>query len=435
MTFDQSKHPRGLYPSDSGQFPLPARDESTIALGAGGWPDHDHRVVPWVARTRASAREDRMLTAITVSMPPLIAGLEYVVPPRLVADVEEAARSITDLDARSGDRLASLGAFLIRTESVSSSKIEYIDASIEDLARAMAGSKANDSATSMLSAASAISEMVDDAGRRRIIDLGTMLTAHKRLMKDDPLDGPFAGRLRQVQNWIGGNNASPIGAVHVPPPPEYVPGYMSDLLQFANRDDVPVIAQAAIVHAQFESIHPFTDGNGRIGRALINAVFRRRNLTRTTITPIASALIARREHYFDLINSYRDGQLDPFVHSLAFSARVASAASADSATVLRELPDYWASLSKSRAGSTASSLIGMLLDQPVLSANAAQTLTGASATSVGAAMDALERDGIVREITGRKRDRVWAATEVMAELDKLTQAIARAVIAAGPKMP
>ena len=81
--------------------------------------------------------------------------------------------------------------------------------------------------------------------------------------------------LRTVQNWIGGSDYSPRDALYVPPPPDTVHAYMNDLTEFANRTDIPVLIQAAIAHAQFESIHPFTDGNGRIGRALINTIFRR----------------------------------------------------------------------------------------------------------------------------------------------------------------
>ena len=108
-------------------------------------------------------------------------------------------------------------------------------------------------------------------------------------MRDDPGESAYAGRLRDMQNWIGGSDHSPRGALYVPPPPETVADYLADLLDYANRDDVPTLVQAAIAHAQFESIHPFTDGNGRIGRALINTVLRRRGATTRVVIPLASA--------------------------------------------------------------------------------------------------------------------------------------------------
>jgi hypothetical protein len=146
----------------------------------------------------------------------------------------------------------------------------------------MIGLKASADARSMVAAADAVQDMVDDAGHTGAIRMEAMLAAHRTLMKDDPLDGQHAGKFRDVQNWIGGSDYSPRGAIHVPPPPELVPELMEDLFVFCNRTDVPIMAQAAIAHAQFESIHPFTDGNGRIGRALIGAFSRRRKLTRNT---------------------------------------------------------------------------------------------------------------------------------------------------------
>ncbi len=395
------------------------------------WPVHDHKTVPWTSRSRRGSREDRMLTETVVALPPAIAELDYVTPPDLVAELEEANRSITALDSGAGRITHALGGFLLRTESVASSKIEHIEASTEDYARAIAGIKANENATSMVAATKAIGTMIDDAGRTGRITLQSILGAHEILMRDDPYDGQYAGRFRDVQNWIGGSDYSPVGAVHIPPPPDTVDDYMSDLLEFANRDDVAVIAQAAIAHAQFESIHPFTDGNGRIGRALINAILRRRGLTTSTVSPIATAMAARREQYFELVNRYRDGQIDPFVRSLAQSARIASHAGEASAIALAELPAEWVRMSRPRAGSTAAAILGLLLEHPVLSADDAAHLTGASSSSAYDAMDKLERDGVIYEVTSRKRNKVWAATEVLAELDLLAKRIADEVHALG----
>src|SRR5215469_769229 len=99
---------------------------------------------------------------------------------------------------------------------------------------------------------------------------------------------------------------------------------MADLTEFANRTDIPVQLQAAIAHAQFESIHPFTDGNGRIGRALINTILRRRGATTHVVVPLASALVARRDDYFDALDSYRSGDLGPLLGTFVRSARISA---------------------------------------------------------------------------------------------------------------
>lgn len=134
---------------------------------------------------------------------------------------------------------------------------------------------------------------------------------------------------------------APRDALYVPPPPETVPAYMDDMIEFANRTDIPVLIQPAVAHAQFESIHPFTDGNGRIGRALINTIFRRRGATTRLVIPLASALVAYRERYFGALNTYRNGDLRPLIVTFANSAKTAAAKSCTTAERVAEIPIEW----------------------------------------------------------------------------------------------
>ncbi len=145
---------------------------------------------------------------------------------------------------------------------------------------------------------------------------------------------------------------APRGALYVPPPPDTVDAYLADLNTFVNRDDLPALVQAAIAHAQFESIHPFTDGNGRIGRALINTVLRRRGATTGVVIPMASSLVAHRERYFDALNAYRLGQVRPLLTSFAQAARAAAAESRITAVRLGQIPAEWEN-SWARSGAPA----------------------------------------------------------------------------------
>lgn len=397
------------------------------------WPSHTIERRPWRQSRRAGTRADRMLAEIDVSIPPLIAALDYHLDPALRDEAAATEFDIAYAEGAAGTRLGALGRFLIQTESVSSSKIEQIDATTRDFARALAGSNANESASSMVAATAALSEMVSAAGDSGAITLDDILAAHHTLMRDDPHDGMHAGALRTVQNWILGSDYSPRGAIHIPPPPELVAEYMTDLLAYANRDDVPALVQAAVVHAQFESIHPFTDGNGRIGRALINAVLRRRGITRRSVVPVATAMVADRDEYFRLINDYRAGRLGPFVASLVRSAATATRETLVTARRFHELPAEWAALVAPRSGSAAEKLIAGLVDHPVLGIAEAMAITATSAPSTYGAMEVLEETGIVDEITGRVRDKVWASSEVLAELDDLARRIAEHVTDARDK--
>jgi len=118
---------------------------------------------------------------------------------------------------------------------------------------------------------------IDEATTPGRFLLRNVLSIHQRLMARAP-NARIAGHIRTVQNWIGGNDYNPCSADFVPPPPEYVDDLMTDLCEAVNEDILPQLVQAALAHAQFETIHPFDDGNGRTGRALIHVILRRRGL-------------------------------------------------------------------------------------------------------------------------------------------------------------
>jgi len=180
-----------------------------------------------------------MLRTITVSLPPMIADQDLTLDSYLATDVELAMREISKLDATHGADLEALGVLLLRTESVASSKIEAVEASLDDYARALHGIRTNSSAVSMGAATTALDTMINDVTHHDRVELAAITSAHDVLMRDDPGEAPYAGRLRTIQNWIGGSNHSPRGALYVPPPPNTVPDYMTDLLTFANRNDLP----------------------------------------------------------------------------------------------------------------------------------------------------------------------------------------------------
>lgn len=393
------------------------------------WPAHRHEARPWQQRQRGGSRDDRTMTEVTVALPPSIAARTVPVGAALAAEMEEALAEIVALDQAHAEQLDALGILLLRTESVASSKIELVEAGVDDYARALHGSQANSSATSMVAATTALGALLEDTDHDGRIQTDALLAAHRALMINDPSECGYAGRWRDMQNWIGGSDHSPRNALYVPPPPETVPAAIADLLMFANRDDVPVLAQAAVAHAQFESIHPFTDGNGRIGRALINAILRRRRATTRVVVPLASALVAHRDRYFEMLGAYRTGRLEPLISSFATASRIAAAESRLTARRLAEAPDEWADLlGRVRAGSAADKLLALLPVRPVLSADDACGAIDAPASSVYAAIERLHEAGVLRPLTHRKRNQVWGASLILDELDDLGLRIARAAI-------
>lgn len=369
-----------------------------------------------------------MLRSVAVAIPPLIAQQSYAPTPAMTAAAERALVEVATTDSAAGGQSRALGRFMLRTESVASSKIERISASASDYARALAGSRANASATSMVAASAALHRLVERAGTTGRVSVADLLDAHRTLMADDASESAYAGRLRDMQNWIGGSDHSPRDALYVPPPPDLVASLVDDLVEWVNRDDVPVFAHIAIAHAQFESIHPFTDGNGRIGRALVSAMLRRRGVTKVAVMPLASGILAVRDEYFDALTAYRHGDPTPIIDITVRAARVAAIESRTSIDALRELPAEWRSLVGARAGSAADRLVDAFLDDPVMSADEAAAAAGGAPAAAYAALDRLTEAGVISEITGRKRDRVWAATDALAELDDLDRRIQRRML-------
>jgi Fic family protein len=382
------------------------------------WPAHTARVEPWTSTSRRGTRDDRTLTEVTVSIPPMIA--EVVVPVIAERDLARARYEAADLERVADGVLSPLAGFLIRMESVASSRIEHVEASPVAFAGAIGGLKENTSAMSMVAAGTAITKLIDASSTT--ITLDKILAAHKALMQDDPdvSERPYAGRIRDIQNWIGGSHYSPSGALYVPPPAQAVPALLEDLIAFSNRDDVEPVTQAAIAHAQFESIHPFTDGNGRIGRALIGAILRRRGVTPHTVLPVASALAADTTHYFSLLTAYRTGNADPIVTDLALCVETAAREARGTARAFAHYEDAWREQADPRPGSAADRLLPVLLTLPVFTVEQlAAELEDTPERSVYRAVQALEERGIVEAVTERVRGRAYAAVDVLDEFEDL----------------
>jgi Fic family protein len=394
---------------------------------ASSWPPHTSESRPWKQSVRGGTIDDRKFREVVVSLPPLIAEANFWCSPGLTSEMEESLREISALDSTHGEHLRALETLLLRTESVASSKIESVEAGIDDYARALHGIRSNDSAISMAAATEALTELIHSVERGRDVKLTSILRAHAALMKNDPHEQAYAGRVRDMQNWIGGSDHSPRGALYIPPPPETVDEYLADLVAFTNRADIPVLAQAAIAHAQFESIHPFTDGNGRIGRALINTVLRRRGATHGVVVPLASALVARKETYFELLGDYRHGTPETIIAGFAKASGIAAAESQITAHRIGEFPERWlARLGGVRSGSAAQRLLSLLTAQPIFSAEEAEDMLGGATSSVYGAIERLRSAGILRPLTDRKRNQVWGVVDMLDELDDLGVRIAGA---------
>lgn len=370
---------------------------------------------PWRQEFRGGTIDDRKFAEVRVSVPTRISTVDLHLPTELATLSETAIRAISRLDAEHSRTLIPLSYLLLRSESIASSKIESEEAPIDDFVRALHGARSNSSATAMAAATGALDLLTSGT-----ISADSVSHAHRLLLKDDAGEAHFAGRHRPMQNWIGGSDHSPRGAIYVPPPPESVPELMDDLLTFAQRENLPAIAQAAVAHSQFEAIHPYTDGNGRIGRAVAAGILHSRGVTTGITVPLAAALVEVRDRYFGALNAYHSGDAGPVITLWCKSSMIAAEEAQLTAHRLAALPSEWRELTgHPRENSAAARILTYLAADPVFTIDDLEDSLGLSSTSTNRAVSALVEAGILRGLTSRKRNQVWGAGDVLAELEDL----------------
>jgi len=245
-------------------------------------------------------------------------------------------------------------------------------------------------------------------------------------MRDEPRTRP--GRLREEQNWIGGRLSNPSDAAYVPPPEDLVAALLADLLEFMARDDLPAVAQAAIAHAQFETIHPFVDGNERIGRCLIHVVLRRRGVAPRFVPPVSIALAARPGAYVDGLVTFREGRTSDWIASFAGATHDAAVAAVELADQVAALQVEWVvRAGRPRAGSAAAKLIALLPALPVLSAPTARVAIGVSQQQTLAGLKTLADAGVITQISHGTYDRQYAASELFDLVTRYEEQVLRSV--------
>jgi Fic family protein len=381
-------------------------------------------------------RSSRTSFRYSAFLPDPIYQLETHVTDAVVAEIEAAAVGVRELQSSPTFRgLEAVGRQLLRAEALASSRIEGLEASQRRIARALATDEDRDeTARSVIANISAMQLAVDIATATRELTVDDILAVHERLMVL-PRERRFAGRLRDVQNWIGRGD-SPRDAEFVPPPEDQVPGLMTDLVAYLNRNDLSPIAQAAVAHAQFETVHPFVDGNGRTGRALIHIVLRRGRVASRIVPPVSVVLATNRSRYVEGLTAYRQGDLNAWLLFFARSLSDAAAASRRLGQRLSELEASWTEEVRPRRGSGAERLIGSLAAHPMLTVNVAREAIGGTFQSVNAAIGRLESAGILQSVRGDwRRNRLWECPEILAVLDEFEAQSALPTRTAEPPRP
>lgn len=359
-------------------------------------------------------------------VPEPLTGAGFDLPAPVAGVVSDAEQAIMSLNADADPALRPLARLLLRTESIASSKVEGLQVGIRQLARSESkletGGRTSATVREVLGNIDAMQLAVDEATAANKIGLDHVTDIHRVLMARSPRP-EIAGMVRTGQNWIGGNDYNPCDADFVPPPPEHVHELLEDLCAFMQDESLPPIVQAALAHAQFETIHPFDDGNGRVGRALIHVLLRRRRIASAYVPPISVVLASQRERYIEGLTAYRSGEVVAWVeHFAAAAARSAGLAKAYLGAVT-DLMDEWREILSAgaapRSDAAAWAVIDVLPAHPVLTAPMAQAATGRAKAAIHNAIEQMVEAGVLEPVSSGKRNRSYEAAGLLALLEGL----------------
>lgn len=356
-------------------------------------------------------------------VPDKIAREDFTLASATAALCERAAGAVRDLNtgAPSLTSLEGLARQLLRSEALASSRIEGLSISPRKLAQAQLEGQGDNRALEVLANMRAMEEAVrigESAGEITPADIQAI---HRELAIVPPLDR-IAGQFRNEQGWIGG--ATPADADYVGPPYKQVKSLVADLCRFVNRDDISPIAQAAIAHAQFELIHPFGDGNGRVGRCLIHVIFRRRGIATTYVPPVSLVLGANKDAYIAGIQNFAADRVDDWVAQFARAVELAADSAENFSRQVAELQNAWRKqLGPVRSDAAALRIIDDLPSFPFITSAIVQERTGRSDVAALRALAQLEIAGVLTRHQNRRKGDSWEAKELFELLGKFEQAV------------
>ncbi|MBS5826843.1 MAG: Fic family protein [Actinomyces sp.] len=390
----------------------------------------------WEADPTLPGRANRRGGSYWYYLPDRLTTLQVSISPQLSEEIAAVERRVLALAQADGiTELEDLSRFLLRSEAIASSQIEGIVPAAKQVALAEIGEAEDirgisDAAKLVARNMTVVREASDRLARSQGVAITDLEQLQRALLG---ADHPAVG-IRTVQNWVGTSNYHPIGAEYVPPAPRLVPDLLEDLLSYLNGATHGPLVQAALVHAQFESIHPFVDGNGRVGRALIHTVLTRRGLTSSRLLPVSLVLATFREQYVAALNDLRfegSPEAPENARRIAEWIRIFSRAVDEAVTQAEDLraqllllAEQWRGQLEAfraannytralRSDSGVARILGRLAGTPVLTVKTASQIYGLSVQNASEALTQLADAGIFSTRSIARGTTAFIANEVL----------------------
>ena len=382
------------------------------------WPSVTFETCPWVRNPDELAfipksRRRKILSTYEAAVPASIARQQVALPPSLRERIAEVEIVMARFDQAQLPRGYNLPALILRSESSSSSQIERLTSSVRNVALAELSDKAPSNARLIAGNLAAMREALSQRGP---LSIESICTVHDTLMKDT---GEAYG-LRDEQVWIGGTPYSPHGALFVPPHPRRVHACLDDLVLFSLREDIPAVAKAAIMHAQFETIHPFTDGNGRTGRALLHRTLAYDEALLHVTLPISAGLLHDVNAYMQALDAYHEGDIAQIIARLTDALELAVTIGARMANQVDEVIDSWHATDTGRSDSASHRLPELLVEQPVVNTSYVARKLGVSDRTARTVIESACERGVLTKMGNARRGAFYQAAALLDILEEVS---------------
>ncbi|GAA3340070.1 Fic family protein [Curtobacterium pusillum] len=345
-------------------------------------------------------------------MPPSIAHRALRLSDDVAVLADEASTALARFDTSLASEVAPFAALLLRSEAAASSQIEHLTASARQIFTAELGGVGKRNASEIVSNTRAMRTAIELSDQ---LTTDTVLAMHEVLMEHDRRHE--AGRFREEPVWIGTSGRSPVGAQYVAPSWERVPALVDDVMAFARRLDLPRLAQVAVTHAQFETIHPFTDGNGRTGRALLQAMLRSNELTQNVTVPVSAGLLTDTDGYVRALTAYRRGEIEPIIRRVAEASFEAVANARELVDEIASIRARWRDALTARRDSGVWRALDVVARQPVLNASALAAGMGVEPKNAYPHLDRLVEAGILARKNEYQQGVIFRNDEILRALD------------------
>ena len=375
-----------------------------------------------VTRGAPAGRRVRCLEGYTAFLPnPLPPPLSWT--PALVSALSEADRAVGRLAGEWG-RLPNPHLLIrpfVRREAVLSSRIEGTQATLGELLAAEAGAVVDRSPADLREVGNYVVALEHGIERLKSLPLSLRLVRelHARLMKGVRGDQATPGEFRRSQNWVGPPGCTLANATYVPPPPHEMVQALGEWEKFLHEKSLPPLVQVALAHYQFEAIHPFLDGNGRVGRLMITLFLVERVILPAPLLYLSAFFEATRQDYYDHLRGVTDrGEWEAWLEYFLNGAARQAEDAISRAERINALLDRWRRAVAGSSSRLPGALVDLLAENPYCTVKGVARRLKVAFTTAQRAVERLESASILAESTQAKRDRVYCAKAILEILEE-----------------